>query len=70
VVQQNTAPANEVRSCRRGGGHHLCTFGTLTALRGPGLSPIQEATAHPQITPSQRYVHWARGLAAHAGAPE
>jgi len=39
------------------------TFGTLTALAGAGVFSIQEAMGHAQITTSQRYVHWARGLA-------
>lgn len=39
------------------------TFGTLTALAGAGVFSIQEAMRHAQITTSQRYVHWARGLA-------
>jgi integrase/recombinase XerD len=39
------------------------TFGTLTALGGAGVFSIQEAMGHAQITTSQRYVHWARGLA-------
>jgi hypothetical protein len=28
-----------------------------------GLSPIQQAMAHAQVTTSRRYVYWARGLA-------
>ena len=39
------------------------TFGTLTALAGAGVFSIQEAMGHAQITTSQRYVHWAGGLA-------
>jgi len=39
------------------------TFGTLTALGGANVFQIQEAMGHAQITTSQRYVHWARGLA-------
>lgn len=39
------------------------TFGTLAALGGAGVFSIQEAMGHAQITTSQRYVHWARGLA-------
>jgi hypothetical protein len=30
--------------------------------RSPGFFSIQQAMAHAQITTSQRYVHWARGL--------
>lgn len=39
------------------------TFGTLTAVGGANVFQIQEAMGHAQITTSQRYVHWARGLA-------
>lgn len=39
------------------------TFGTLTALGGANVFQIQQAMGHAQITTSQRYVHWARGLA-------
>jgi len=35
----------------------------LTVLAGAGVFSIQEAMGHAQITTSQRYVHWARGLA-------
>ena len=38
------------------------TFGTLTAMAGAGVFSIQEAMGHAQITTSQRYVRWARGL--------
>jgi hypothetical protein len=41
----------------RGDGH--CRYGA-------NVSPIHEATNHAQITTSQRYVHWARGLAGSA----
>ena len=39
------------------------TFGTLTALGGANVFQIQQDMGHAQITTSQRYVHWARGLA-------
>jgi integrase/recombinase XerD len=39
------------------------TFGTLTALGGANVFQIQQAMGHSAITTSQRYVHWARGLA-------
>ncbi len=39
------------------------TFGTLTALGGANVFQIQRDMGHAQITTSQRYVHWARGLA-------
>jgi integrase/recombinase XerD len=45
------------------------TFGTLAALGGASPFQIQQDMGHAQITTSQRYVHWARGLedsAAHA----
>lgn len=39
------------------------TFGTLTAMGGANVFQIQRDMGHAQITTSQRYVHWARGLA-------
>jgi len=39
------------------------TFGTLAALGRAGAFSIQESMGHAHITTSQRYVHWARGLA-------
>jgi len=38
------------------------SFGTLAALGGANVFQIQAALGHAQITTSQRYVHWARGL--------
>ncbi len=38
------------------------TFGTLAALGGATVFQIQQDMGHRQITTSQRYVHWARGL--------
>ncbi len=38
------------------------TFGTLAALGGASVFQIQTDMGHSQITTSQRYVHWARGL--------
>ena len=38
------------------------SFGTLTAMGGANVFQIQQAMGHAQITTSQRYVHWARGL--------
>ncbi len=39
------------------------TFGTLAAMGGASVFQIQQDMGHAQITTSQRYVHWARGLA-------
>jgi integrase/recombinase XerD len=39
------------------------SFGTLAALGGANVFQIQAAMGHAQITTSQRYIHWARGLA-------
>jgi integrase/recombinase XerD len=39
------------------------SFGTLAALGGANVFQIQVAMGHAQITTSQRYIHWARGLA-------
>jgi integrase/recombinase XerD len=39
------------------------TFGTLAALGGASPFQLQADMGHSQITTSQRYVHWARGLA-------
>jgi integrase/recombinase XerD len=39
------------------------TFGTLTATAGANVFQIQAAMGHSQITTSQRYIHWAKGLA-------
>ena len=38
------------------------TFGTLAALGDASVFAIQESMGHSQITTSQRYIHWARGL--------
>ena len=38
------------------------TFGTLAALGGAAVFAIQDAMGHANITTSQRYIHWARGL--------
>lgn len=39
------------------------SFGTLAALGGANVFQIQSAMGHAQITTSQRYIHWAIGLA-------
>jgi integrase/recombinase XerD len=39
------------------------TFGTLTAYGGANVFEIQQAMGHAQITTSQRYIHWGKGLA-------
>ena len=39
------------------------SFGTLAALGGANVFQIQAAMGHAQITTSQRYIHWVRGLA-------
>ncbi len=38
------------------------TFGTLAALGDASVYSIQAAMGHAQITTSQRYIHWAKGL--------
>jgi len=42
------------------------TFGTLLAVGGASVFEIQDLMGHSQITTSQRYVHWATGLAGSA----
>jgi site-specific recombinase XerD len=39
------------------------TFATRMVRKGTNLGVIQEAWGDRQIATSQRYVHWARGLA-------
>ena len=38
------------------------TFGTLAATSGASVFAIQQDMGHAQITTSQRYIHWAKGL--------
>jgi len=42
------------------------TFGTLTAANGASVFAIQASMGHSDISTSQRYVHWATGLAGSA----